>query len=252
MIHHRHRDDQQIEDGVSTGGSSKESKGPEETGTSKAPEAAASLATRNRVIIALVALVLVAVASIVWTTSRGQDPPAEARTTAETSQGSAPSSSSTTQQPTGSGSETAAPTATGGDANELPVPLEPVPLDETADFGDEVSAELVDLAAIQAEGQGVGEISGPAIRVTVGLLNGTSQPLSLDAVTVTLYFGSELTPAPSISDPGTVPFRGSLAPGESAQGVYTFSIAEDDRDNISITVSHSPTSSIVVFNGAVT
>jgi len=81
------------------------------------------------------------------------------------------------------------------------------------------------------------------------LLNGTSEPLSLDAATVSMYFGSNLAPAPPISD-GTVPFRGSLAPGESAEGVYTFSIGEDDRDALSITVSHSPASAVVVFTGA--
>lgn len=209
------------------------------------PVSVTSADVRKRVLLALLALIVVAGVILVWSTSGDEEPPSEAaNSVAATSTGATISSSPAP------GTETsAAPTSESGAGGE-PVELDPVPLDENAPFGDQVSAELVDLSAVQAEGQGVGEISGPALQVTVRLVNGTSQPLSIDAVTVSLYFGSDRTPAPPISD-GTVPFRGTLEASESAEGVYTFSIGEDDRDNVSVTVSHSPASSTVVFNGPV-
>ncbi|MGI8628482.1 MAG: hypothetical protein ACR2J5_18230 [Geodermatophilaceae bacterium] len=194
--------------------------------------------------VAVVALALLAVAALVWAVNR-EDPSEPGAT------GSAPS-----RNPTAGSSASApttsdyAPAPSESPVPDLPVQLEPVPLDETAEFGDDVSAELVDLVAVEVEGDSPGEISGPAIQVTVRLFNGTSQPLPIDAVTVFLYFGAELTPAPQISNQADSFFTGFLDPGEAAQGTYTFSVAEDERDDISVTVSHSPTSTVVVFNGA--
>ncbi len=203
--------------------------------------------TRNRAVLLALAIAVAAGLGIVWAIGSNENPSQEATSTDEPFQEATSSSTSAPVPP--QDSPTPTPSVEGA-PTDLPVPLEPVPLDETAEFGDEVSAELVDLLAIQAEGQGAGEISGPAIRVTVQLSNGTGQPLPLDAVTVALYFGPDLIPAPTISDPEADPFGGSLGSGESARGVYTFSIAEEDRDEITVTVSHSPASAIVVFNGA--
>lgn len=233
MVHHRHRDDQQIEGRVTTGTSGTDS--------------VDAMPTRRRAVIATAAVAVVVGAGFVWAAIKEDGPSDRASTGADSPEDASSARPSTAAVP--SGSATPAPGPAETPDSDLPVQRDPVPLDETAEFGDAVSAELIDLTATQAEGQSPGEISGPAIRVTVQLINGTSQALSLDAVTVFLYFGSELTPAPQISDDEDVVFRGSLAPGKSAQGVYTFSVAEDERDNVSVTVSHSPTSAIVVFTG---
>lgn len=204
------------------------------------------------------AIAVAAGIGVVWAVSGGSDP---AGGSASDNDRSPLSASESLASPDQQSSRTPAPTdrqssripapTVEEERTDLPVPLDPVPLDQPAEFGDQVSAELVDLLAVQAEGQVAGEISGPALRVTVRLINGTGEPLSLDGVTVAMYFGPELVPAPPISDPGTAPFSGSLAPGDSSQGVYTFSIAENERDDVSVTVSHSAASAIVVFTGAV-
>ncbi len=202
--------------------------------------------TRRTRTAAIVAAALVALAVIIWVASSGGNPPNQAATGSESAQDrSSPSTATATA------TSDYAPAPSEAPVTDLPVQLEPVPLDETAQFGDQVSAELVDLVAVEAEGQVPGEVSGPALRVTVRLINGTSQPLALDAVTVFLYFGPDLTPAPQIGDDDGDVFRGSLPPGDSAQASYTFSVAENERDDISVTVSHSPTSTTVVFSGAV-
>lgn len=120
--------------------------------------------------------------------------------------------------------------------------------DETANFGDSVTAKLAELEFITVTGTRAGEVSGPAIRVTVEMMNGTDGAISLDAVTVNAYFGAETQPAsPFDSETESEPFTGTLAAGETAQGVYLFSIPEGQDDDIVVTVSKSPESPLVVF-----
>lgn len=212
--------------------------------------------TRQRIIIVLVIVAIIGGAiALSFSDANLAEERAEQSSSAAPSGSAEPSSGApdpadpSATPPSGSGTE--APPVETGDADDLPVPLDPVPLDEPADFGDDVSASLVAVEGFQAEGRGVGEISGPALRVTVRLTNGTGAALSVDAVTVQMFFGAELTPASEISDDRATVFRGSLEPGASAEATYSFSIADQVRDDVSVTVSYAPGSSIVVFNGPV-
>lgn len=212
--------------------------------------------TRQRILIVLVVVAVIGGAiALSYSDSNlaeeraGQSSSAVPSGSAEPSSGARDPADPSATTPSGSGTE--APPVETGDADDLPVPLDPVPLDEPADFGDEVSASLVAVEGFQAEGRGVGEISGPALRVTVRLTNGTGAALSVDAVTVQMFFSADLTPAPEISDEQATVFRGSLESGASAEATYSFSIADEVRDDVSITVSYAPGSSIVVFNGPV-
>ncbi len=129
--------------------------------------------TRRTRTAAIVAVTLVALAVIIWVASGGGNPANQATTGSESAQDR---SSPATATATATATSDYAPAPSEDPVTDLPVQLEPVPLDETAQFGDQVSAELVDLVAVEAEGQVPGEISGPALRVTVRLINGTSQP----------------------------------------------------------------------------
>jgi len=167
-------------------------------------------------------------------------------------------------EPTASGtpstSATPAPspssTAAAGDPapGDSPEPLlgEPVaadvPRDATADFGDRVTAALAGTTPFTAEGSQVGEVSGPAVRVTVRITNGSGAPIELDAVTVNAYYGAGSTPAPPFgSDASSTPFSGTLAPGASADGSYAFSVPEADQGTLVVSVGRVPGQPIVVF-----
>lgn len=206
---------------------------------------------RRRVLLALGALVLVAAVAIAFSVTRGSDSNDEGGADGNLAEDSSSTSSATSTA--AQTSATAAPPATTpAGVPGAPAPtLAPVPLDETAEFGDEISAALSALEEIDGQGEGIGEISGPALRVTISLNNGTANPLSLDAVTVNLTFGADATPAVPLSDPSQQPFSGMLDPGQSAEGSYVFAVPLDVRDLISVTVSHSPASPTVVFNGPV-
>ena len=120
--------------------------------------------------------------------------------------------------------------------------------DRVAQFGDGVSAAVTGVAPFTATGAGIGEVAGPAVRVTVTVTNGSSAAVSLDATTVNAYFGSDAIPAsPLPSDGSSAPFSGSLAPGTTATGVYAFGIADGADDTVVVTVGRGAGSPLVVF-----
>jgi hypothetical protein len=144
------------------------------------------------------------------------------------------------------------PEATGptSDANMLPVALPPVGLDEPASSGDGVRAEVRSVVAIDGSGSGPGNISGPALRVTLELTNGTVSPVALDFMSVGLAHGSDRTPASPLNDPSAAPFTGTLEPGATGEGVYVFSVPEEDRELVTVSVGYRAGAPFMVFTGS--
>jgi hypothetical protein len=144
------------------------------------------------------------------------------------------------------------PEATGptGDAGVLPAALPSVGLDEPAASGDGVTAQVRSIEAIDGAGSGPGNISGPALRVTLQLTNGTAAPIALDFVSIGLTHGSDNTPASPLNDPSADPFTGTLEPGAAGDGVYVFSMPEDDRDLVTVSVGYRAGAPYLVFSGA--
>jgi hypothetical protein len=167
--------------------------------------------------------------------------------------GSAPSGSA----PSGRAPETSppppvtpAPTGPTGDV-DAPPPAQPaVALDQPAAVGDGVTASITSIEPIQGTGTGRGNVAGPALRVAVRIDNGTAKPVSLDGVTVGLTSGDDHTPASPLDDPSQVPFAGTVRPGDTADGTYVFSIAEDARDAVTVTVGYRAGAPILVFTGS--
>jgi hypothetical protein len=125
-----------------------------------------------------------------------------------------------------------------------------VPLDQPAAVGDGVTARVVSLDAVDATGVGPGNVTGPALRVTVALTNGTADALPLGGVAVDLASGPELVPASPVNDPSAAPFSGTVAAGGTAQGVYVFSIAAADRADVTLSVGYEAGAPVLVFTGA--
>ncbi|SEL20628.1 hypothetical protein SAMN04515665_109138 [Blastococcus sp. DSM 46786] len=141
----------------------------------------------------------------------------------------------------------AAPT---GDPAELPPSLAAVGLDATARIGDGMTGALLSLQAVEATATGPGNVAGPALRVTVRLVNGTAAPAPLDGAVVTMAYGAEQTPASPIDDPSAAPFAGVLEPGGAAEGVYVFGVPEDTRETVTVSVGYRPGAPYLVFSGA--
>lgn len=136
--------------------------------------------------------------------------------------------------------------------SDSPIAPELAPVEPTrpAVGSDGVVVSLPLVEAIEGEGVAPGETSGPAIRVTVRIENATDEPLDTAFVAVNAYSGTDRAPAPPLTKPGGAPLEGSIAAGESAEGVYLFTLPADARSEVTIGVDYRAGEPTVVFEGA--
>jgi len=168
-------------------------------------------------------------------------------------------SPSVSTTPSASGSPSATPgdsaspdPSTPAESNGPVAPeAEPVAPDEVVVAPGDVTISLARIEGVDGEAVTPGEVSGPAVRVTVDITNGGDEPLDLGYAVVNGYYGASRTPSSTFTRPGGQPFSGALAPGQSAQGVYLFSVPLADRGDVTITVDYKIGESTIVFRGAV-
>jgi hypothetical protein len=219
--------------------------------TNEAPGAGGSRwpGGRRGVLVAALAVVVVLIVGVVLLLNRQDGESAASDRTAATSStstSSTPSSSAVPASPT-----SVVPSAAPGDDTQLPPSLPAVPLGSQAAVGNGVSATLPTIEAIQGSATGPGNISGPAIRVTVRLANGTGEPVSLDGVAVNMYYGADLTPASPLEDPSQRPFSGTVAPGGTADGIYVFTVPSGSRDAVTVEVGYQAGAPFMTWSGPV-
>lgn len=228
------------------------------------PDGAVPLYRRPRVLVVAAVVLVAAVAAVVWAlASRGSGgtdaAPVATTTTATATPTPTPTPTATDEAAVPAeppAEEPAAPPADGAAAApEAPTTYEPVTepavgLDAPATFATGVTARLTALESVAGEARGPGEVSGPAVRVTVELSNGTPSPLRLDAAVVNVYAGEDLVPGEPLSGPGQRPFTGTLAPGASTTAAYVFNVPPALRERLQVTVSYDPRVTTVLFEGA--
>lgn len=168
------------------------------------------------------------------------------------SRGSEASPSPEASAPNTASTPSAAPSASPGatpsvDPNFGQPVADTVPKDQSADFGDQVTARIAALTGVTAKGTLAGEVSGPAVQLDLAISNGTAAEISLGTVTVNAYYGADKTPAAPYSQPSDAAFPGTLAAGATVQARYLFSVPESEQGSVVITVSKSAGEPIVVF-----
>lgn len=135
----------------------------------------------------------------------------------------------------------------GVDVVELP----PVDIAEEAEFGGDVSARIAEVTRVDGEARGVGERAGPALELTVEIINDSAEVVDLDYVVVNL-FGPDGAPGPALlGDPRSAPFSGTLDPGATASAVYVNRLPDPDATSARVTVSYGAGAPTVVFAGEV-
>lgn len=125
----------------------------------------------------------------------------------------------------------------------------PVDLTEQAEPTEQVRVRLALLEAVAGEATLPGEVSGPALRVSVEVTNDTAQALDLTTAVTNLYHGAEMTPAITLSKPGRVDLPATLAPGSTATGVYVFAVPTDDRAEVTVEFDLSVEATVLLFSG---
>jgi hypothetical protein len=125
----------------------------------------------------------------------------------------------------------------------------PVKLDQPSSTGTGLTAKVISVQAIEAKAQLPGEITGPAVAITIEVSNTGTRTADLGAVVVTVLDsdeapGAEMTAAPA------QPLTGRLAPKKTTRGVYVFRVPTDKRRPVTVmvTIGDAP---VLVFTGNV-
>jgi cytoskeletal protein RodZ len=152
--------------------------------------------------------------------------------------------------------------ATDAPATAAPAPSKPGTLDaryggvvaSTAEVAQNVktpgglTANVTAVEAYTATARRPGEVSGPAVKVTLKLVNDTGSDFPLSTATVNAYYGSASTPAsPVEGDSASKPFTGTLKAGATATAVYVFSVPSADSGDVTLTLSDQAGAQLVVF-----
>jgi hypothetical protein len=130
------------------------------------------------------------------------------------------------------------PTKTATIKGKVAVPIKP-----------ELAATVTGMTAVQGEAQGPGEIAGPAVKFTIAIKNDTGKPFNLANTVVNAYSGADASPAEQLTSEGTA-FPKLLKDGESASAQFVFTIPEDERGTVLVTVDTSVQNPVVAFRGS--
>ncbi len=239
-----------------------------DSGSTRRPGGTAARPRRRLLVLGAAAVLVAFVALAAVLTGGGDEDGAAAATPGAAS--SSPASGSESASESGSASATAEPTASTApdetvppppptptptgpteDVDEPPPSLPEVPLEAPAEVGNGVVATIASVEEIDGTAVGPGNVAGPALRITVRIENGTTEPVSLDGVAVNLSSGPERTPASPLDDPSRAPFSGTVEPGEAGAGVYVFSVPTDVRDQVTVEVGYQAGAPLLLFTGAV-
>lgn len=115
--------------------------------------------------------------------------------------------------------------------------LQPAKPGEIVQIDPGVTVALDRVERVDAQVSGPGEVSGPAVVLTVSVTNGSTSPLTLDGAVVNLY-GQGGTPGSVYSsDPRVRPLTGDLDPGAQQSGTYVLSLPSTIDGELVVSVS---------------
>ncbi|GEK78815.1 hypothetical protein [Agrococcus baldri] len=215
-------------------------------------------AQRRWVIVAIVAAVVIFVGVIWAAVATGAGAPRAGSSVSPTPAATAPAASDPAPTSSQAPAPSAAPAATpppavptaAPPASDAPIAPEAAPVEpEEVAEQEGVEVELARIERVQGEAIAPGEIAGPAIRLTVDVRNGTDEPIDAGLIVVNAYFGDARTPGNSLMQPGGSPFGGSIAPGESARGVYLFESGDVELADTLVGVDVVPGQPTITFRG---
>ncbi len=142
-----------------------------------------------------------------------------------------------------------------GDINqtvaEVPVTTLPAAaVTETADLGTGVSVEVLDVKPVTGTARGPGEVGGPAAAVTIRITNSSPAAVPLNEVEITAQDNAG-TPAGTLSGDPAAPLTGQLAAGQTANGVYVFSLGASHQNPLKLSISYAAGSPVALYTADV-
>lgn len=122
------------------------------------------------------------------------------------------------------------------------------------DYGDKVTVSVTKATKQVEAGNGPGVFAGREFVVfDVELHNGTAQPIDLNSVVVTTYYGGTNQLAAPVYTPSaqTADFGGTVAPGDKASARFGFAVPSSELGNVTMVVDFDSAHSSATFTGSV-
>lgn len=145
---------------------------------------------------------------------------------------------------------TPTPGAADGPQTAPELPTKEAALDETVSFDTGIDVAITGIESIDVEAETPGEVSGPAIRVTVKAENTTDTAQSLESAVVALA-ADDGEPGIGTTAGSPQPFKGSIKPGASASGTYVFMLDPASDRMVSVSVNYAAGEPVAIFTGKV-
>ncbi|GAA1417353.1 hypothetical protein [Agrococcus citreus] len=143
----------------------------------------------------------------------------------------------------------AAAEATDGPLEAAPLPSTAARLDEQVAFDTGMVVEVVSVEPIEVEAETPGEISGPAVVVTVAARNDSDAPRSVDSAVV-MVATADGVPGVGTTAGDPSPFVGVIAPGATASARYVFMLDPAAGREVTVTVNYAAGEPVAVFTGS--
>ena len=121
-------------------------------------------------------------------------------------------------------------------------------------YGDNVTVAVTKATKQVEVGNGPGVFAGREFVVfDVELHNGTAQPIDLNSVMVTTYYGGTNQLAAPVYTPSaqTADFGGVVAPGDKASARFGFAVPSSELGNVTMVVDFDSAHSSATFTGSV-
>lgn len=122
-------------------------------------------------------------------------------------------------------------------ARKQPEVAKAVPLEATVPVGTAANMKIKELSLTKAEAEGIGQVAGPAVLITVTVENRGKKALDLSHTELLAFAGAELTPLTPLTDPRASSFEPKLAAGGNATATYLFALPEAKPGEITLRFS---------------
>jgi hypothetical protein len=125
-------------------------------------------------------------------------------------------------------------------------------LQGSVSYDDKITVSIVKVEGAEVQGRGPGIISGQHITVfTLKFTNGSTKPLDLNQVRVSLRYGNDKISAEPSYYGNLNDFFGAVSPGRSRSAGYGFILPDSRVTDVRIRVKFDSKHSAALFVGAI-
>lgn len=130
----------------------------------------------------------------------------------------------------------------------------PAPFSGPVTYSDGVKLVIVQATKRVETGNGPGVFNGrPFVKFDIELLNGSREPINLNAVVITTFYGTQKQLAPPVYTPSaaTNDFSGTVAPGAKATASFGFAVPVADLGSVTMVVDFDGVHTSATYTGTV-